>query len=85
MSIPHGCQAGNSVFFGGRSTTFSGYTAKGENNRLKRDSSLARFKDKAQPLDEDFVKILRDTPQSFVDRDKGQEHIGFIAEELEHQ
>jgi Chaperone of endosialidase len=71
------------VYVGTMDATSGGSVVRWENNRLKRETSSARFKDNIRPLAEDFAKILRVAPKSFVDRGSGQEHMGFIAEEFE--
>jgi len=71
------------VYVGSMDATSGGYVVRWENNRLRRETSSARYKDNIQPLDEDFARILEVAPKSFVDRGSGEEHIGFIAEEFE--
>ncbi len=62
--------------------TTSGNTVRWYNNRLYYYGSSDRYKEDIQPLKEDFAKILRAEPKSFVDKVSGETNIGFIAEEF---
>jgi hypothetical protein len=65
------------------SGTTSGSTVRWYNDRLYYYGSSARYKEDIQPLKEDFAKILRAEPKSFVDKVSGERNIGFIAEEFD--
>jgi len=47
------------------------------------DSSSLRYKEDIQPLVDDFTKILKIEPKSFIDKATGNREIGYIAEELD--
>ncbi len=46
-------------------------------------SSSEKYKDDIQPLKEDFHKILKAQPKSFIDKVSGERNVGYIAEEFE--
>ncbi len=46
-------------------------------------SSSEKYKDDIQPLKEDFHKILKAEPKSFIDKVSGERNVGYIAEEFE--
>ena len=46
-------------------------------------SSSARYKEDIQPLKDDFNKILKAEPKSFIDKVTGERNIGYIAEEFD--
>jgi hypothetical protein len=47
------------------------------------EASSKKYKDNIQPLEDDFYKILKATPKSFVYKTTGEKDIGYIAEEFE--
>jgi hypothetical protein len=51
--------------------------------RIYYDSSSLRYKEDIQPLVDDFTKILKIEPKSFIDKATGNREIGYIAEELD--
>ena len=51
--------------------------------RLYRRTSSRRYKDKIRLLKDDFTKILKVEPKSFIDKTTGRPGIGFIAEDLD--
>jgi hypothetical protein len=46
-------------------------------------SSSEKYKDDIQPLQENFHKILKAQPKSFIDKVSGERNVGYIAEEFE--
>ena len=54
-----------------------------ETGRIYYDSSSLRYKEDIQPLVDDFTKILKIEPKSFIDKATGNREIGYIAEELD--
>lgn len=51
--------------------------------RIYYDSSSIKYKDNIKLLKDDFNKILKVEPRSFIDRATGNKEIGYIAEELD--
>lgn len=47
------------------------------------DSSSIKYKDHVELLKDDFNKVLRLEPRSFIDKATGNKEIGYIAEELD--
>jgi hypothetical protein len=46
-------------------------------------TSSARFKEKIEPLDGDFHRVLALSPRRFTYRESGEQAIGYLAEELD--
>lgn len=74
---------GGKVYIASMSATTSGNDVRWYNNRLCYSSSSEKHKEDIQPLEEDFDRILKAEPRSFIDKLSGERNIGFIAEEFD--
>lgn len=52
--------------------------------KLYVDASSARFKEKIEPLVNDFTKILQVKPKTFLYKPTGEQEIGYIAEDFDN-
>ncbi|MCP4711135.1 MAG: tail fiber domain-containing protein, partial [Planctomycetes bacterium] len=76
----------------GTKLVVNGLTGTTSYNNLKYDTatgniyyviSSAKYKDDIRPFNDDFNKILKAQPKSFIDKTSGERNIGFIAEEFD--
>jgi len=71
------------IYVSSMDPTTGGSTVRWYNNRLCYYSSSEKYKDDIQSLEEDFDRILKAEPKSFVDKLSGLRNIGYIAEEFD--
>jgi hypothetical protein len=76
-------EPGTLLAINGLTGTSSGNYLRIYNNNVYYDSSSLRLKENIQPFKEDFTKIFKLEPKTYIDKNAGLPNIGYIAEELD--
>jgi len=71
------------VYIASMDATAAGSPVQWYNGRLWRHWSSEKYKNDIQPLETDFLRVLKTQRKSFIDKTSGERNIGFIAEEFD--